>query len=198
MKRRDFIALLGGTATWPFAARPQTKAPDKIGYLHPVSIGVQSHTLGILRPVWQKLGYVEGENLFLRSAAEDLSRLPTLVAELVGLGASVLIVAGPAAVKATVQATKTVPIVAIDLETDPVRAGLAASVNRPGGNVTGLFLDQPSLAGKWLQLLREAVPNIERVALIWDPTTGPDQLNAAKAAAWAMRLEPFVLELRTS
>ena len=104
-----------------------------------------------MRPVWQKLGYVEGENLFLRPATEDLSRLPTLVAELVGLGASVLIVAGPAAVKATVQATKTVPIVAIDLETDPVRAGLAASVSRPGGNVTGLFLDQPSLAGKWLQ-----------------------------------------------
>src|SRR5215475_16019398 len=116
MKRRDFIALLGGTATWPFAARPQTKAPDKIGYLHPVSIGVQSHTLGILRPVWQKLGYVEGENLFLRAAA-DLSRVPTLVAELIGLGVGVLIVVGPAAVKATAQATKTMPIVAIDLET---------------------------------------------------------------------------------
>src|SRR5262249_3326446 len=124
------------------------------------------------------LGYVEGENLFLRSATEDLSRLPTLVAELTGLGAGVLIVVDPAAVKATAQATKTIPIVAIDLETDPVRAGLAASASRPGGNVTGLFLDQPSRAGKWLQLLREAVPNIERVSLIWDPTTGPDQLDA--------------------
>src|SRR5262245_24594663 len=89
------------------------------------------------------------------------------------------------------------PIVAIDFETDPIRAGLAASVSRPGGNVAGLFLDQPSLAGKWLQLLREAVPNIKRVALICDPA-GPDQLDAAKAAARAMSLEPFVLELRTS
>src|SRR5215475_14722976 len=198
MKRREFIALVGGVVAWPFAARPQTQGrAHKIGHLNAVSIGPQSFTLGILRPVWQKLGYVEGENLFLRAAA-DLSRVPTLVAELIGLGAGVLIVVGPAAVKATAQATKTIPIVAIDLETDPVRAGLAASVNRPGGNVTGLFLDQPSLAGKWLQLLREAVPSIERVALIWDPTSGPYQLNAAKAAARAMSLEPFVLELRSS
>ena len=124
--------------------------------------------------------------------------MPTLVAELIGLGAGVLIVVGPAAIKATAQATKSIPIVAIDLETDPIRAGLAASVSRPGGNVTGLFLDQPSLAGKWLQLLREAAPNIERVALIWDPSSAPDQLDAAKAAPRAMSLEPFVLELRTS
>jgi len=73
MKLRQFIALVGGAVAWPFAARPQTQGrAHKIGYLHPVSTGVQSNTLGIMRPVWQKLGYVEGETLFLRSAAGDL------------------------------------------------------------------------------------------------------------------------------
>ena len=151
MKRREFITLLGGAVAWPFAACPQTQGRvHKIGYLHPVNISVQSLIPKVLRPVRQRLGYVEGETLFLRSAA-DLSRLPTLVAELIDVGVGVLIVVGPAAIRAAAQATKTMPIVAIDLETDPIRAGLAASVSRPGGNVTGLFLDQPSLAGKWLQ-----------------------------------------------
>ena len=198
MNRREFIELLGGIAAWPFAARAQTQgSAHKIGYLHPWSLELPSYTLGLIRPVWQKLGYVEGETLLLRSAA-DLSRLPSLVAELINLGAGVLIVVGPGAVRATAQATKIIPIVAIALETDPVRAGLAASINRPGGNVTGLFLDQPSLAGKWLQLLRETAPDIERVALIWDPNSGTDQLDAARAAAARMGLEALVLEMRTS
>src|SRR5262245_21908142 len=198
MKRREFIALIASAGAWPLAARAQMPGPaHKIGYLHPVSLELPSYTLGLIRPVWQKLGYVEGETLLLRSAA-DLSQLPTIVAELSGFGTGVLIVVGPAAVRATAQVTKTIPIVAIALETDPVRAGLASSINRPGGNGTGFFLDQSSLAGKGLQLLREAVPSIERVALIWEPNSGTDQRDAAMAAASAMGLEPFVLEMRTS
>src|SRR5690606_29134705 len=89
----------------------------------------------------------------------------------------------------------TVPIVAIDLESDPVRAGFAASYGRPGGTVTGLFLDQPSIAGKWIELLREAAPNLRRVALSYDPATTPHQLEAATAAARAQGLDPLVLEI---
>jgi putative ABC transport system substrate-binding protein len=92
--------------------------------------------------------------------------LPELVAELIRHEIGVLIVVGPAAVRAA-HRTSTVPIVAIDLETDPVRSGLIASLDRPGGNLTGLFMDQSSLAGKWIGLLRDAVPQIERVALMW-------------------------------
>jgi putative tryptophan/tyrosine transport system substrate-binding protein len=91
--------------------------------------------------------------------------LPELVAELIRHEIGVLIGVGPA-VRAA-HRTSTVPIVAIDLETDPVRSGLIASLDRPGGNLTGLFMDQSSLAGKWIGLLRDAVPQIERVALMW-------------------------------
>jgi len=92
------------------------------------------------------------------------------------------------------QVTNVTPIVALDLETDPVRAGLATSFARPGGNVTGLFMDQPALAGKWIELLREAAPSIERVGLLWDPGTGRDQLEIGQAAARAKGLETVVIE----
>jgi putative ABC transport system substrate-binding protein len=151
-----------------------------------------------MRPIWKSLGYVEGETVLLRGAEGDPRRLPALVAELISLEVAVLIAVGPAAVRAASQATKTTPIVAVDLETDPVRAGLAASFGKPSGNVTGLFLDQPSLAGKWLELLRDAAPQIERIALIWEPTSGSDQLDAAKAAARAIGIEVQVLEVRTT
>jgi putative ABC transport system substrate-binding protein len=116
---------------------------------------------------------------------------------LIGLGAGVLIVVGAVAVSAASRATRTTPIVAIDLETDPVRAGYAASYARPGGNVTGLFLDQPSIAGKWIDLLREAAPDIERLALLWDRGTGTDQLEVAQAVARGKGFEAVVLELGT-
>jgi putative ABC transport system substrate-binding protein len=116
----------------------------KIGYLHPKAIDPPSPSLTTLRPVWERLGYVEGETVLLRAADGDPKRLPVLVKELVSLGARVLIAVGPAAVNAA-GAAGTVPVVAMDLETDPVRSGLAASFGRPGGKVTGLFMDQPSL-----------------------------------------------------
>src|SRR5262245_3086002 len=179
-------------------ARAQSTTPQqKIGYLHPVDINTTT-TVQIMRPVWVKLGYIEGETVLLRWAEGDPRRLPGQVAELMRLGVGVLIVVGPTALRAAGEVSKTLPIVAIDLETDPVRAGFAASFGRPGGNVTGLFLDQPSLAGKWIELLKEAAPRIERLALVWEPTTGPNQLDPARAAAQTMGLELIVLEVRTS
>jgi putative tryptophan/tyrosine transport system substrate-binding protein len=175
-------------------AQPQS-APRKIGYLHPRTIASDHPTLVILRAAWQRLGYVEGETVLLRSAGDDERRLPALLAELVGLGAGVLIVVGAAAVRAASAMVRAVPVVAIDLETDPVRAGYAASFARPGGNLTGLFLDQPSLAGKWIDLLREAAPGIERIALLWDRSTGVGQLEIAKEVARGKGFDALVLEL---
>ena len=86
-------------------------------------------------------------------------------------------------------------LVAIDLESDPVRAGYAASFARPGGNVAGLFLDQPSIAGKWIDLLREAEPDLERMVILWDAGTGQEQLEIAKAVSRAKGYEALVLEL---
>lgn len=104
---------------------------------------------------------------------------------------------GPAAVKAARDATHTIPIVALDLETDPVQAGWARSLARPGGNVTGLFLDVPALAGKWIELLRAAAPNVGRLGLLWDSSTGRAQLDAAKAVTKGMRIEIQIMELRS-
>jgi putative ABC transport system substrate-binding protein len=114
-----------------------------------------------------------------------------------GNGAGVLIAVGPAAVKAAAELVR-VPVIAIDLETDPVRSGLAASFGKPGGNVTGLFVDQPSITGKWVELLREAVPRLERVALISEAEGATDQQEAAAAAARALGLTPVILEVRNA
>jgi putative tryptophan/tyrosine transport system substrate-binding protein len=199
MRRREFMALVGVAAGWPLLAHAQTqRTVGKIGYVHVISLSDPGVSLSLLRPIWQELGYVEGETVLLRSAEGDPGRLPQLVAELIDLGVGVLIVVGPAALRAASQVTKSTPIVAIDLETDPVHAGLAASFSRPGGNVTGLFLHQPSLAGKWLELLKECVPRIERVALVWDPSTSTDQLHAATTAARTIGIETLVLEVRST
>lgn len=195
--RRTFIrgalSLIGA----PCLAEAQAPRPaGKIGYLALDPIGSSNSSVLLLRPAWQRLGYVEGETMLLRFAERDARRLPQLVAELIALKVGVLIVVGGEAVRNVNQVTKTTPIVAIDLETDPVRSGLAKSFARPGGNVTGLFMDQPSLAGKWIELLREAAPTIVRVALLWDPGTGRDQLEIGQAAARAKGLESVVIEFR--
>ncbi len=192
--RRAFIRSVLGLIGAPYLAHAQTPRPaGKIGYLtlDPISSG---GNLLLLRPAWQRLGYVEGETMLLRFAERDAQRLPQLVAELIALKVGVLIVVGGEAVRIASRVTNVPPIIAIDQETDPIRSGLAASFARPGGNVTGLFMDQPSLAGKWIELLREAAPNIERVALLWDPGTGRDQLEIGQAAARAKGLDTVVME----
>ncbi len=195
--RRTAIAgLLGALGAPGIAGAQSARAARKIGYLHPTTIAPTHETLVILRRAWQALGYVEGETVLLRSAEGDPARLHSLVAELIGLDVGVLIVVGAGAVRAASRVTTTIPIVAFDLETDPVRAGYAVSVARPGGNVTGLFMDMASLAGKWIELLREAVPTIEHIVLIWDPTTGPDQLDIAIAAARTKGIAASVIERR--
>ncbi len=185
-------------AAVPWALAQSTARPrpvQRIGYLHFNSVAPTHPTLVALRSQWGPLGYVEGDTVLLRSAGGDASRLPALAQELIDQGAGVIVAVGAIVVRSVASITKTVPIVGIDLETDPVRSGYAASFARPGGNVTGLFLDQPSIAGKWIDLLREAVPDLERLAILWDASTGVDQLEIAKAACRARGFEAVVLEL---
>ena len=194
--RRNAVFGAAGLLAVPSLARAQAVRPaGKIGYLHPRTIAPDHPTLLALRAVWQRLGYVEGETVLLRSADGDSRRLTQLVEELVAAQPSVLIVVGAEAVRAAHRTTRSVPIVAIDLETDPVRAGYAASLARPGGNITGLFVDQPSLAGKWIELLREAAPGIDRLGLLWEPGTGREQLAVAQAVARAKGLAAVVVEM---
>ena len=196
--RRTFIRSALGLIGAPTLAHAQAPRPaGKIGFLALDPISTSNGSVLLLRPAWQRLGYVEGETMLLRFAERDAQRLPQLVAELIALKVGVLIVVGGEAVRTVSKVTKVTPIVALDLETDPVRSGLAKSFARPGGNVTGLFMDQPSLAGKWVELLREAAPTVERVALLWDPGTGRNQLEIAQTVARAKGLETLVIEFST-
>jgi len=194
--RRRFGLTLAALTLLPETARARPKG--KIGYLHPVTASPSHIRISILKRAWELLGYREGETVLARSGEWNVQRLPDLVTELIAQGAGVLIVVGADAVRAAARTTKVVPIVAIDMETDPVETGLIASYARPGGNVTGLFLDVPSLATKWIELIREAVPRLERIAFAWQPSTGRNQLDIALSAAKAMGIEAVVIEIEPS
>jgi putative ABC transport system substrate-binding protein len=130
-------------------------------------------------------GWIEGQNLKLeyRFGDRDEVKLRNFALELVRLGVDVIVVVSSSSLNAARTATSSIPVVAIDLETDPVASGLANSIARPGKNVTGLFLDLPELNGKRLELLREVVPGLTRVAVLWDPSLDLAPLKAAEAAA---------------
>jgi len=153
----------------PFSADAQAPANvRRIGLLHPSFSPVEIHgTLAWL----SELGWVEGKNFTLRSqfAAGRDDRLPELVRSLVAARPDVILTSGVPAVLAAKRATTTIPILMV-VEGDPIRSGLVASLARPGGNVTGLTLLVPELSGKRLQLLKEAVPGLRQVAVLWNPS----------------------------
>jgi putative ABC transport system substrate-binding protein len=198
---RLLITLVLGVLMAPLAAdaQPMAKGP-RIGYLSSGYAGHQNtHAiLGGLRQGLGELGWVEGQNLAIeaRYAEEHTERLPALAAELMRLQVDALFAIGPAAVRAAVQATRTVPIVAIDLETDPVASGLVASLGRPRGNLTGMFLDMPELSGKWLELLQEALARPTRIAVLGDPTINASQFSALAVDAQRKTVLLQLLEVR--
>jgi ABC-type uncharacterized transport system substrate-binding protein len=146
----------------------------------------------------RKLGYVEGQNLAVevRSAEGNFERLPTLAAELVRAGVDVIVAGGgDAALRAARHATTTVPIVMVAIDYDPVALGLVASLGRPGGNVTGVSLQQIELTAKRMELLKATLPKLTRVAVLWD-TSATDQFKAAEAASRPLGLRVQSLRLR--
>lgn len=118
--------------------------------------------------------------------SEEIARL---AAELIHLRMDAMVAIGPAAVRAAAGATKSIPIVAVDLESDPTAEKFVTGLARPGGNVTGLFLDFPELSGKWIELLREMVPRLSRITVAWDPATPPTLLRGAEAAARTVHVQ---------
>jgi putative ABC transport system substrate-binding protein len=190
MRRR---CLLGGLLLGA-GVRAQASTPPLVGVL--VSTGLSP--LDYLRQGMKTLGYVEGESVryAFRSADGDPGDLPGLARHLASLDVDVLFCAGPAAVDAAVHASSRVKIVALDLETDPVRSGLVRSAAQPRTNVTGVFLDQPALTDKWIALLHQAAPRARRLSLFWEASTGPWQLAAAKNAASAQGFEIDTIVVR--
>ena len=172
MRRREFITLLGGAAVWPLAARAQQmgKVP-RIGYLGSSSPSLEPHFVEAFRQKLRELGHIEGENIAIeyRWAEGQDGRLPDLAAELVRLQPNVIVTTGTPGALAAMQATKTIPIVMAS-SGDPVGAGLVTSLARPGGHVTGFTIVGPQIEGKRLDLLKEAVPELSRVAVLWNPS----------------------------
>ena len=200
IRRREFIFILGGAAAWPLAAHAQQPAMPVVGFLNSQSPDAYADRLRAFRQGLKEAGYIEGENVAIeyRWAENQMERLPTLAAELVRRQVAVIATAGRAEFAARA-ATTTIPIVFMTAE-DPVRQGLVASLARPGGNLTGINFFGGELTAKWLELLRELVPQATRVAVLVNPN-GPatePTLRDIEPAASAMGLQIQVLSASTS
>jgi len=203
MRRREFIALLGGgVAAWPLAARAQQPAMPVIGVLHPTSLEDFADNLRGFRQGLKETGYAEGENVAFeyRWADGQLDRLPELAADLVRRRVAVIATASPPAAFAAREASATIPIV-FGMSQDPVRLGLVASLARPGGNLTGINFLLTELAAKRLELLHETVPTAKRLAVLVNPAqaiNAEGTLREVQAGARAMGLQIRVLNAGTS
>ena len=201
MERRAFMGVLaGGLLAAPLTAEAQPAANvARIGWLG--FGGPSSRTEAFLQGL-RDLGYVEGRNVVVeyRSAEGKLEHLPTLAAELISLKVDVIVAQSTAAALAAKQATRAIPIV-FGAVSDPVATGLVASFARPGGNVTGSSFFAPELVGKSMELLKQVVPGVARVAILWQPPAfaeaqGKALLTAAEAAAQTLRVRLQVVEAR--
>jgi putative ABC transport system substrate-binding protein len=142
------------------------------------------------------VGARQGLQVISRIADEKTEQLPGMAADLVSLGVQVIAAVSPSAVHAAYSATKTVPIIAVDLESDPIANGWATSLGHPSGNVTGIFLDLPELSAKCLQLLQETVPKLTTLSVLWDPATGSVPLQALEKATALLSVAMTVHEVR--
>ena len=198
LRRRDFIALLGGAAAaWPLAAKAQQgESTPRIGLLWPGDAPPASPRMESFRQGLRALGFVDGQNVAieLRYAQRGPQQLPELAAELVRLKVDVIFASGDFAPKVAQQATETIPIVAIS--DDILGAGVIATLSRPGGNTTGLTILSPELSAKRLEVLKDIVPGLSRVTALWDPTTGASQVTMTTSAALSLNLKLQVLEVR--
>ena len=201
MRRREFIRLISGAAAaWPLAARAQQPKIPKLGFLYPGPSTVATTRIDAFLGGLRAAGYrVPEEVEFIsRFANGDPTRLAPMAIELVDQNVDVIAAVSTPVALAVRAATATIPIVAFDLETDPVATGMIASLARPGGNITGLFFDFPEFRTKLLELLKEVVPSLSKIAVIWDPNSGSAQLKSIEIAAEAIKVSLEKLEVRNA
>jgi len=194
------LGLVALLTAIPAAAQPPVKLA-RVGMLRtdaPGASGMTTENVAAFKQGLADEGFVEGRNLVIDvvTPRPNTDRLDDLARDLVRRNVDVIHAAGPQAARAASAATTTIPIVVHDYETDPVAAGFVTTFARPGRNITGVFLDLPELGGKWLELLRQAVPRMKRVGILWDPATGDGQRQAVETAARALGVLVQVIEVR--
>jgi putative ABC transport system substrate-binding protein len=201
MRRRAFIAALGGAAAWPVVARAQQpERMRRIGVLLGIAANTDTQTrLAAFVQTLQQLGWTDGRNVRIdtRWALGDTELIRRYAAELVALAPDVIFVSGNAAVAPLLQATHTVPIVFASVA-DPVGSGFVDSLSQPGGNATGFMQFEYGLSGKWLELLKEIAPGLTRAIVLWDPavTAGIGQFAIIQSVATSAGVDVRPVNLR--
>jgi putative ABC transport system substrate-binding protein len=198
MRRREFIAGLGSAAAWPFAVRAQqTDRMRRIGVL--MSLDENDPEQQRLRSAFTQaladLGWTVGRNVRMnfRSAGGDINQIPELAHELVALQPDIILATSTAATVALQRETRTIPIVFVGAG-DPVASGLVRRLDRPGGNITGFAYLEPTLGGKWLELLSKVAPGLKRAAIMFNPDTSPASayMPSLETAARALKVELII------
>jgi len=200
MRRREFIAGFGSAAAWPLSGLAQSAAMPVVGY---VSSLTQAHSVrsdAALRRGLSEMGYVEGRNVSIRYhwIADRYDELPAMVAELVHRQVDVILAIGPPATIAAKRATQTIPVVFVT-GADPIKFGFVASFNKPGGNITGIWMVLTTLTEKRLQLLHDLLPKAELIGLLVNPSSpvAEPQIRELQAAAQVLGVKVTVLKAIT-
>jgi putative ABC transport system substrate-binding protein len=198
MRRREFIAGLGSAAAWPVVARAQQpERMRRIGVLNTADENdpVLKARISAFIQTFADLGWTDGRNVRIdfRSGGVDVNRMRALAQELVGLKPDVILAQTTPATVALQRETRTIPIVFSGVG-DPVASGLVERLNRPGGNITGFALYEPSLGGKWLELLSEIAPGLKRVTVMFNPDTAPalTTMPSLETAARSLKVVPII------
>ena len=204
MQRRDFISLLGGAVAWPLAAHAQQpERMRRIGMLINTAADYPEGKarVAVFLQTLQSLGWTSGRNvqIDIRWGAADAASARRYAAEMVALAPDIIVTGASAATAAVQEATRTLPIVFVNVS-DPVGAGYVASLARPGGNVTGFTFVEYGMSGKWLELLKEIAPRVTQVAVLRDPglAVGLGQLGAIQSVAPSFRVETSPIDVRNA
>ena len=198
MRRRQFSGLLAGTSLWPFAAHAQgSRKAVKVGFVYPGTRQLAPSRIDAITSGIRAAGYPLAQiEMLLRVTDGDPTKVAPMVAEVLATNISVFVSTGPSVLRAALAITQALPIVATNFEEDPVASGYAQSIAHPGGNITGVFLDFPNFAGKWIEVLRECLPQLSRIALMWDTTTGRIQIDALTKATANLNIQTDLLEVK--
>ncbi len=192
--------LIAGATAWPLRARAEQPALPIVGFLHAATAEANAHNVAAFQQGLAEAGYVEGKNVTIEYHFTNFrpELMPEAVADLVRRNVSVIFAAEPAGVAVVSKVRTSIPVVALDLESDPLAKGYVKSLARPGANMTGMFLDLPELSGKQVGLLKEIVPRLSRIAIVGIPDLNAAQFTATEAAVRALAIEAEVMEVRVA